>query len=412
MKGACLSADEKGFCQVGREQLGFWYCHPNVITLQNKKTPPNRLWGWDESGWPLFEEQAGLLIKDFQQIIDLQKFVAWSEDESVEAWRKSDYKQFLAACASRPRILPLARGSFRQQLSDGSNKNDRHLARGLEDAELLRAQYNLIVDTVSRRHVLHLNGMNATSSAWYNTLVIAGIKTGFISSFLEMCTSLVTLDLCRNTSLNIDLRELLQKCPATLQNLLVANTSIHGDGTLAPWNRVPSLKYLNLLGTGVRGTVRELEERILSVVSSESTRKEGGLKANERGGDGYGEVPKKCKICPGIDATEVDLRFIELTDAEWNFFLFKIVPSMAKLESLMLSNTDVKLNIDAIVKSLPPTIKRLYLNKTNISGDGKNALWQRLPDLTICDLSHTQVTATKEELTALIPLGAKCFVAT
>ena len=37
----------------GLQNVNLWYCHPNTLTLMNRKTPAGRQWSYDASGWPV-----------------------------------------------------------------------------------------------------------------------------------------------------------------------------------------------------------------------------------------------------------------------------------------------------------------------------------------------------------------------
>ena len=37
----------------GLQNVNLWYCHPNTLTLMNRKTPAGRQWSYDDSGWPV-----------------------------------------------------------------------------------------------------------------------------------------------------------------------------------------------------------------------------------------------------------------------------------------------------------------------------------------------------------------------
>jgi hypothetical protein len=396
---------------AARDQVAFWFTHPNILTLQNKVTPPARQKGWDMSAWPLFEECLSMLLKKQENIVDLQTFLAWRRSESVEEWRKSDYSQFSAACTSGPRILPLAPMSFRQQIGDGSNKNERHLAGGLVDAELLRAQYKeMIAKTTKKIEILRLNNMGASSAAWYNPLVIAGVRVGFVSSFLELCSSLVTLDLSRNKELVMSIVDLLRTCPATLKSLQLSITGVHGDGTKAPWDRVPNLSLMDLQGTKIKGTKVELEGAFMATARSESKGFEGGLKKGERGGDGFGVAVKKCAVWPGMDAEEINFQESTLDAKELNYFVFEVMPSCKRLETLILSNNPaLKEDIVSIVNALPASIKRIYLSNTSVFGKAPSPEMGKLKKLCVLDLRRTQVvTGSVEEFESVLATGQKC----
>ena len=93
---------------AARDQVAFWFTHPNILTLQNKVTPPARQKGWDMSAWPLFEECLSMLLKKQENIVDLQTFLAWRRSESVEVarWTILTLGAYLRAAdpTSRPHV--------------------------------------------------------------------------------------------------------------------------------------------------------------------------------------------------------------------------------------------------------------------------------------------------------------------
>ena len=408
--GKPMLESQRPLSEAARNSVAFWYTHPNVLVVQSKITPAGREKGWNMSAWPLFEECLCLLLKPQSQLMDLQTFKSWISDEDVEEWRKSDYHQLVANCASVPGILPLAPMSFKQQIGDGSNKNDRHLPGGLDDAEVLRAQYNSTIQRVAKDVVvLRLNAKGRTSSEWYNPLVIAGVRVGFISSFLELCTGLRELDLSRNKELVIDIANVLRKCPVTLEILKLANTGSFGDGAKASWTKVPALKVLDLQGTQVKGTRLALEAALIEASGEEHGGFQGGLKIGQRGGDGFGIPKTKCQIWAGLDAEEFNFQQSLMKDDEWQHFIYKVMPLCQKLETLVLSdNNELNTDIELFVAKLPETLKRLYLSNTAIFGSGLEAPWGRLKGLNVLDLRGTDVSGSMEEFHTVLAAGKKC----
>ena len=50
----------------GLQNVNLWYCHPNTLTLMNRKTPAGRQWSYDDSGWPVsVRETRGLVWGHF-----------------------------------------------------------------------------------------------------------------------------------------------------------------------------------------------------------------------------------------------------------------------------------------------------------------------------------------------------------
>ena len=50
----------------GLQNVNLWYCHPNTLTLMNRKTPAGRQWSYDASGWPVsVREKMGLVWGHF-----------------------------------------------------------------------------------------------------------------------------------------------------------------------------------------------------------------------------------------------------------------------------------------------------------------------------------------------------------
>ena len=51
----------------GLQNVNLWYCHPNTLTLMNRKTPAGRQWSYDDSGWPVsVREKMGLVWGHFR----------------------------------------------------------------------------------------------------------------------------------------------------------------------------------------------------------------------------------------------------------------------------------------------------------------------------------------------------------
>ena len=51
----------------GLQNVNLWYCHPNTLTLMNRKTPAGRQWSYDDSGWPVsVREMRGLVWGHFR----------------------------------------------------------------------------------------------------------------------------------------------------------------------------------------------------------------------------------------------------------------------------------------------------------------------------------------------------------
>ena len=51
----------------GLQNVNLWYCHPNTLTLMNRKTPAGRQWSYDDSGWPVsVRKMRGLVWGHFR----------------------------------------------------------------------------------------------------------------------------------------------------------------------------------------------------------------------------------------------------------------------------------------------------------------------------------------------------------
>ena len=46
----------------GLQNVNLWYCHPNTLTLMNRKTPAGRQWSYDDSGCGSCEASSSLLL--------------------------------------------------------------------------------------------------------------------------------------------------------------------------------------------------------------------------------------------------------------------------------------------------------------------------------------------------------------
>jgi hypothetical protein len=45
--------EQTALYKSGLQNANLWYCHPNTLTLMNRKKPPGRRWGYNQGGWPV-----------------------------------------------------------------------------------------------------------------------------------------------------------------------------------------------------------------------------------------------------------------------------------------------------------------------------------------------------------------------
>ena len=227
----------------GLQNVNLWYCHPNTLTLMNRKTPAGRQWSYDDSGWPLFERAVSQFVKDKNGVMDLHSVLETLADEAVEDWLKNDFGGMAEACGERfkpaPPLAPVAM-SLKLAVAHFTNGADVAFVQGKYEATFL-----LVLGKAKQLSFRYMKWV--TEEQW----------AAFCLEVLPQCASLEVLDLDGNDNLKVDIVELVAKLPPTLKKLYLGNTGCFGDAGKADWARLPALEGVGLYGTKVTGSRRK-----------------------------------------------------------------------------------------------------------------------------------------------------------
>ena len=145
------------------------------------------------------------------------------------------------------RTLPLTP----QQFADDAS----HMYFGVEsDRKYLPRKYReVFTSALSYVKILQLGNISGASSEdWENFLNVA----------LPLCTKLEKLYLKDNSDLKVDVAVIANLCLGsenTLTNLNLGNTACFGEAAAALTSRYRALTMLNLEGSNVVGTIRDLK---------------------------------------------------------------------------------------------------------------------------------------------------------
>ena len=288
----------------GLQNVNLWYCHPNTLTLMNRKTPAGRQWSYDDSGWPvsvremrglvwghfrrcaarslsyflssllchdgcvcsflflfpsdatttttqlhrmqLFERAVSQFVKDELGVMDLHSVLETLADEEVEDEDvKNDFFDMASACGERfkpaPPLAPVAM-SLKLAVAHFTNGADVAFVQGKYEATFLLV--------LGKAKQLSFEGMGwVTEEQW----------AAFCLEVLPQCASLEELYLGGNANLKVDIVELVAKLPPTLKTLSLYNTGCFGDAGKADWARLPALEGVGLSGTKVTGSEEDLK---------------------------------------------------------------------------------------------------------------------------------------------------------
>ena len=285
----------------GLQNVNLWYCHPNTLTLMNRKTPAGRQWSYDDSGWPvsvrkmmglvgghfrlcaarslsyflssllchdgcvcsflflfpsdatttttqlhrmqLFERAVSQFVKDKKGVMDLHSVLETLADEAVEDRVKNGFLPMASACGERfkpaPPLAPVAM-SLKLAVAHFTNGADVAFVQGKYEATFLLV--------LGKAKSLSFRGMEwVTEEQW----------AAFCLEVLPQCASLEVLNLALNDNLKVDIVELVAKLPPTLKKLYLHDTGCFGDAGKADWARLPALKMVVLFGTKVKGSWRK-----------------------------------------------------------------------------------------------------------------------------------------------------------
>ena len=285
----------------GLQNVNLWYCHPNTLTLMNRKTPAGRQWSYDDSGWPvsvrkmrglvwghfrlcaarslsyflssllchdgcvcsflflfpsdatttttqlhrmqLFERAVSQFVKDKKGVMDLHSVLETLADEKVEDKVKNYFGYMAEACGERfkpaPPLAPVAM-SLKLAVAHFTNGADVAFVQGKYEATFLLV--------LGKAKTLSFGGMRwVTEEQW----------AAFCLEVLPQCASLEELNLSGNRNLKVDIVELVAKLPPTLKKLDLRYTGCFGDAGKADWARLPALEEVWLMRTKVTGSWRK-----------------------------------------------------------------------------------------------------------------------------------------------------------
>jgi hypothetical protein len=275
----------------GLRHVNLWYCHPNTITLMNRKTPEGRKNGYSTSGWPVsravfdlssslllyishlrvdhfidnaispqvFEQGVSQFVKDEQGVIDLHSVLGMLADGAVLERVKKSFGSMARECGklSKP-SPPLSPAAMDIQLSES------HFTNGADLAFVYGVYKKTFEAVLGKIKALCFLSMN-----W----VITEEWKAFCHEVIPQCEKLETLFLSGNPDLAVDIVELVAKLPPTLAKLRLDNTGCFGDATKADWARLPALESVGLIGTKITGT----EEAIVAAIAAAGCKAAGNV---------------------------------------------------------------------------------------------------------------------------------------
>lgn len=258
-----------------------WFTHPSILTLQNKRLPEGRKesWSYERSGWPMYEDGVGRLVKPREKVLDLQVVLNWLSSEDADADYHPDPKQqkppfsdaeglpvkkrnsfaaMVAACVPLDRRrLPLAPKQF------GSRTKRAHFGRE-SDRKLVQKKYaDAFLSTLGRaKQLTHFEKMGkATDEEAFEARNHEW--RAFVEHALPRCKGgLVELSFAGNDELLIDLAEILKVLPPTLEVLRLNRTACFGDGTKQEWKHLTRLELVDVERSGVKGTMEDIQHAI------------------------------------------------------------------------------------------------------------------------------------------------------
>ena len=287
----------------GLQNVNLWYCHPNTLTLMNRKTPAGRQWSYDDSGWPvsvrkmrglvwghfrlcaarslsyflssllchdgcvcsflflfpsdatttttqlhrmqLFERAVSQFVKDNKGVMDLHSVLETLADEKVKDRVKNEFYRMVSACGARfkpaPPLAPVAM-SLKLAVAHFTNGADVAFVQGKYEATFL-----LVLGKAKQLSFMSMGWV--TEEQW----------AAFCLEVLPQCASLEELYLRSNANLKVDIVELVAKLPPTLKELDLYDTGCFGDAGKADWARLPALEVVELSGTEVTGSEEDLK---------------------------------------------------------------------------------------------------------------------------------------------------------
>ena len=287
----------------GLQNVNLWYCHPNTLTLMNRKTPAGRQWSYDDSGWPvsvrkmmglvgghfrlcaarslsyfllsllchdgcvcsflflfpsdatttttqlhrmqLFERAVSQFVKDKRGVMDLHSVLETLADEKVRDVVKNEFYHMAKACGERfkpaPPLAPVAM-SLKLAVAHFTNGADVAFVQGKYEATFL-----LVLGKAKQLSFTFMDWV--TEEQW----------AAFCLEVLPQCASLEELNLTGNANLKVDIVELVAKLPPTLKTLRLGNTGCVGDAGKADWARLPALERVYLMHTKVTGSEEDLK---------------------------------------------------------------------------------------------------------------------------------------------------------
>ena len=252
----------------GLQNVNLWYCHPNTLTLMNRKTPAGRQWSYDASGWPvsvrekrglvwghfrlcaarslsyflssllchdgcvcsflflfpsdatttttqlhrmqLFERAVSQFVKKELGVMDLHSVLETLADEEVWDGFKNGFGAMAKACGERfkpaPPLAPVAM-SLKLAVAHFTNGADVAFVQGKYEATFL-----LVLGKAKKLSFAVMEWV--TEEQW----------AAFCLEVLPQCASLEELDLSMNANLKVDIVELVAKLPPTLKQLYLECT--------------------------------------------------------------------------------------------------------------------------------------------------------------------------------------------
>ena len=90
--------------------------------------------------------------------------------------------------------------------------------------------------------------------------MVRGSWLSFVTEELPERKGLEILRLAGNPSLEIDIEEIVARCPSSITKLFLDGTGCCGDGRKATWTRLERLEMINLTNTKIKGTEEQLRQ--------------------------------------------------------------------------------------------------------------------------------------------------------
>ena len=193
----------------------------------------------------LFERAVSQFVKDNFGVMDLHSVLETLADEKVGDDVKNDFYNMASACGERfkpaPPLAPVAM-SLKLAVAHFTNGADVAFVQGKYEATFL-----LVLGKAKQLSFAYMKWV--TEEQW----------AAFCLEVLPQCASLEELYLSLNANLKVDIVELVAKLPPTLKTLNLYGTGCFGDAGKADWARRPALEGGVLSSTKVTGSEEDLK---------------------------------------------------------------------------------------------------------------------------------------------------------